>query len=403
MQRYCLLLSLLALLGLSACSALDEGPLQISLELQPSSTPIPAPTASATPTLPASRLIEVAQDAINQGLLNEALILLDQALAQDGQNAQAWLLRGNANRQLGRVDEALNDYDQAVTADISYASAFQNRGILHFEQGDHSQALADLARAIELNPNFGLVYRNRAAVHMALGNQAAAALDLQIYLTLVPNAPDHADVEAQITELQEQLAAQAAADGLLFFDDFSDPGSGWYTNGDPTAPGMYAGDGYVLRVTQGVSGGATGVWAMPGRLFSDTRVQVTAHKQNGTDNNFYGVLCRIQGTSATASFYAFLISSDGYYVIAKRINQGQLEGIGQSQLLPSGQIRLGNEENLIEAVCAGSRLALYVNGELVFETQDNALTSGQVGLIAGTYESTTSIFFDDFSVFSAGN
>ncbi|MCW5876809.1 MAG: tetratricopeptide repeat protein [Anaerolineales bacterium] len=394
-----ILLSLLGL-ALSGCAALaGETPPLISLDPQPSSTPIPAPTPSATPTVPAARLLEVAQDAANQGLWTEAVILLDQALAQDVENPQAWWLRGNAHRQLGEYETALSDYDQAIRLDVNYASAFHSRGQLHSQQGNLMQALDDFAQAIELTPHFGPPYRSRAEAHIALGNLAAAALDLQIYLTFVPNAPDREAVEAQIAGLQEQLVEQAR-DGLLFFDDFSDPTSGWYTNGDPASPGLYAGEGYVLRVTQSVPGGATGVWAMPGRLFSDTRIQVSAHKQTGTDNNFYGVLCRIQGTNVAASFYAFLISSDGYYVIAKRVNEGELRGIGQDQLLPSGQIRLGTEVNQIEAVCDGPRLALYVNGELVYETQDGDLTSGQVGMIAGTYEDTTSVFFDDFAVFS---
>src|SRR3970282_1334795 len=128
---------------------------------------------------------------------------------------------------------------------------------------------------------------------------------------------------------------------------------------------------------------------MPGRLFSDVRIQVTARKQNGTNNNFYGVLCRVQGTNQSGSFYAFIVSSDGFYGIAKRVDQGEMKGVGQEKLLPSGRINQGEATTEITAVCGGERLALYVNGELLYETADSELTSGQVGLIAGTYEDTT--------------
>ena len=363
-------------------------------------TPLVLPTPSATATLPADQLIQLGLDASNRGEWEVAIALLDLALEQDGSSAQAYLLRGNAHGQLGDTAQALSDYDQAVILDVNLAAAFHNRALVHAGLQNYAQALADFGRAIDLAPTFGLAYRNRAGVHLELGNSAAAALDLQIYITFAPNAPDRAEVEAQIAALQEAIVQAAAADGLLFFDDFSDMSSGWYTNGDPASPGIYAGDGYVLQIRQSVVGGATGVWAMPGRLFSDVRIQVTARKQNGTDNNFYGVLCRVQGTNQGGSFYAFIISSDGFYGIAKRVNQGEMKGVGQDKLLPSGHINQGEGINEITAICAGSRLALYVNGELLYETTDSDLTSGQVGLIAGTYEDTTSLFFDDFSVYS---
>lgn len=392
----------LALLA-AACSAGEAAtapaPVFTQLE-QPTATLITPPEPTPTATLPAEQLVQLGLDASNRGEWAVAIALLDLAVAQDSENVQAYLLRGNAYKQQGDMDQALRDYDQAITLDVNLAAAFHNRALVHAELANYQQALADFSRAIELAPNFGLAFRNRAAVHLELGNDAAAALDLQIYLTFVPNAPDRAEVEAQIADLQQQLVEKAAEDGLLFFDDFSDLSSGWYTNGDPASPGLYAGDGYVLQVSQSVEGGATGVWAMAGRLFSDVRVEVTARKQNGTDNNFYGILCRVQGTNQNGSFYAFIISSDGFYGIAKRVNQGEMKGIGQDKLLPSGHINTGTDSNQITAICSGERLALYVNGELLYETRDKDLANGQVGLIAGTYEDTTSIYFDDFAVYA---
>lgn len=344
--------------------------------------------------------MQLAQDASNKGEWEIAIAFLDMALEQNAENAQAYLLRGNAYKQTGNIDQALADYDQAIVLDVNMAAAFHNRGLLHSEQGNTDQALADFARAIELSPTFGLAYRSRASVHLALGNSAAAALDLQIYLTFVPSAPDRAEVEAQIAALQEQTIAESQ-EGLLFFDDFSDPGSGWYTNGDPASIGLYAGDEYILRITQSTQDGGIGLWAMPGRLFTDVRVEVTARKQSGSDNNFFGLICRLQGTNRNGSFYAFLISSDGYYVIGKRLNEGNLEGLDSANMLFSSLINQGEGSNTITAICDGPRLAFYVNGELLYEANDDELSSGQVGLIAGTFDEPTSISFDDFAVYDA--
>ncbi|MEX1247455.1 MAG: tetratricopeptide repeat protein [Anaerolineales bacterium] len=394
---------LLGLLLIAACSApAASGPTPTAIQVaRDTATAFVLPTPSATATIAAEQLVALGLDASNRGEWEIAIELLNLAIAQDSQNAQAFLYRGTAYKQLGDSAQALSDYDQAIVLDINQAAAFHSRALLYSDLGNTQQALADFARAIELAPTFGLAYRNRAAIHLELGSTAAAALDLQIYLTFAPNAPDKAEVEAQIAELQEQTVQAANEEGLLFLDDFSDSASGWYTNGDPANLGLYAGDGYVLRITQSApADGAIGVWAMPGRLFGDVRIEVTARKQSGSNNNFLGLVCRLQGTSGSGDFYAFIISSDGYYGITKRINGGVMVTVDGEPLTPSPSILQGEAANTITAVCSGDLLALYVNGELLVETTDSTLASGQVGLIAGTFDEPTSIFFDDFAVYT---
>lgn len=395
-MRKLILISIIAL-ALAACAAPSaNAPTDISQPAVATETVAAPVDPAATPTLPAGELMSLAQDALNRGEWAAAVALLDAAIAQDASNAQAFWLRGNALTELGESARALADYDQAIVLDVNLASAFHSRALLNAELGNTEQALADFARAIELAPTYGLAYRNRAHVHLGLGNSSAAALDLQIYLTFVPNAPDRAQVEAQIAELQEQLVQQAEEDGLLFFDDFSDPESGWYTNGDPASPGLYAGDGYVLHKKQ--ANGA--VWAMPGRLFTDVRIEVFARKQAGEENsNYFGVMCRIQGTGESANFYFMIISSDGYYGIGKSI-AGVGELIGHDLMLYSSEIMQGDVTNSIMGICDGTHLALYVNGFLLAETDDDELASGQVGLMVGTFDvAGASVIFDDFTVY----
>lgn len=363
----------------------------------PSATAASTPTIEPTATLSTDQLISLAQDASNRGDWQGAILLLNLAIAQDSTNTQVLLLRGNAYRELGDFDAALTDYDQALAINPEDAAVYYNRALNYVAMGDPAAALADLGRAIEIAPTFGPAYRTRADLQLAAGNTAAAALDLQIYITLIPNAPDRAEVEAKIAELQAQTVFGAGPGGLLFFDDFSDPNSGWYTNGDPASPGGYSGGGYVLVENQK----NTGVWAMPGRLFDDVRVDVMATKQSGDNDNFFGLMCRIQGTSDSADFYLFMISSDGFYGIAKRINSGDLVLIGQEAMLYNTAILQGEATNKITAICSGTRLALYANDVLLVEVNDDSLSRGQVGIISGARDvAGTSIFFDDFAVYS---
>ena len=55
--------------------------------------------------------------------------------------------------------------------------------------------------------------------------------------------------------------------------------------------------------------------------------------------------------------------------------------------------------NTIRADCVGSSLSLYVNGEKLDEVQDTEFGSGDVGLMAGSFDTPgTDIHFDNFVV-----
>jgi tetratricopeptide (TPR) repeat protein len=397
-MRHLLLLALSAA-WLAGCAALPPAGEVLSTALPavlPSATASlpPLPTATATPTF--DELLTLGADASNGGDWAGALAYLDQAVALDPASARALFLRGGVNFSAGDLAQAIADFDAAIALDPAMASAYQSRGLAHAQLGNNDQALADFSKAIELSPTFALAYRNRADLHINLGNATAASFDLQAYLALVPNAPDRAEVEALVASLQEQAVVDAGEEGLLFFDDFSDPESGWYTNGDPASPGLYSEGGYrlVKKQPQGA------VWALPGRIFTDARVVVQVTKDGGPDDNWFGLMCRVQGTTQTGNFYVLMISSDGFFGIGKKSGD-TLSLIGQEKMLLHPAINKGDATNEIVAICAGDRLALYVNGEFVVETTDAEYTSGQVGILAGTFaEPGADILFDDFTVYA---
>ena len=75
------------------------------------------------------------------------------------------------------------------------------------------------------------------------------------------------------------------------------------------------------------------------------------------------------------------------------------ELIGSASLLPSEEIEQGSAINRSRAECIGDRLTLFVNGVKIDEVRDSELVTGEVGLIAGTYnEPGTDIRFDNFIV-----
>jgi hypothetical protein len=180
--------------------------------------------------------------------------------------------------------------------------------------------------------------------------------------------------------------------GILFKDDFSDPNSGWMQGEDKFGKTEYSDGSFRIFVNSDV----TGKISIPRLLFTDVIIEVDASKVAGPDNNDYGVICRYQDEN---NFYFFEISSDGYFSIGK-YKDDQLMLIGMEQMQTSDFIRQGQATNRIRAACIGSSLSLSVNGHLLVEVEDGDYTVGDVGLLAGTFETPgVDILFDNFKVF----
>jgi len=187
-------------------------------------------------------------------------------------------------------------------------------------------------------------------------------------------------------------AGPPESSGTLFDDDFSDTSSGW--DSVRTAEGMTDYDGGAYRIV--VERDTFDYWGNPGLSFGDVRVEVDATKGGGPNDNDFGVQCRYQDTD---NFYAFYISSDGLYGIAKIVG-GEYQLLGADDLLPSDSIRQGESTNHIRADCIGSRLTLYANGDQLHSAADDTFATGDVGLIAGTFEDPgADISFDNFVVY----
>ncbi len=184
----------------------------------------------------------------------------------------------------------------------------------------------------------------------------------------------------------------AETPNVIFSDDFSDPNSGW----DRADEADYFTDYYNGTYRIIVNSDMSDSWANPDdNLFSDTIIEVDATKNAGPDDNDFGLICRYQGVD---QFYYAVISSDGFYGINK-VTSASSELLGLSDLLPSELINKGEATNHIRFDCIGDVLTLYVNGQQIDRQTDSTYTSGNVGLIAGTYDTAgTDILFDNFYV-----
>jgi hypothetical protein len=176
----------------------------------------------------------------------------------------------------------------------------------------------------------------------------------------------------------------------LFYDDFSNPATGWerFTSAEGTMD--YDGGGYRFLV----NALQANFWSTPGKSFKDVRMEVDVAKLSGPDENRIGLVCRFLENN----YYFFMVSSDGYYTIGKYIGGNALQ-LGQSEMQYNDSIHTGLAVNHLRADCVGNSLTFYVNGDPVAQAQDTDLVEGDVGLLAGTFtQPGVDVIFDNFVV-----
>jgi len=172
-----------------------------------------------------SPLINLARMARARGELPDARTLLEQALALDEAQGEAWLaygvvlseLGGNtsaaraailrASRSLpddaepwaaqgaldlaeGKVREAVESYREAIRRAPNHAGARANLGVALARSGDRRAALRAFQEATELAPGTGAGWNGLGAMRLATGDAAGAVGPLQQAMTLLPDDPN---------------------------------------------------------------------------------------------------------------------------------------------------------------------------------------------------------------------
>ena len=180
----------------------------------------------------------------------------------------------------------------------------------------------------------------------------------------------------------------------LFFDNFSQTNGSWTSQQDATGSMGYDNSHYNILVNTKDSM----LIATAGKSFQDdVSIEVDARKVGGSDNNYFGVVCRYQNPD---NYYMFLITSDGLSgILMNKAGNLQIISPGGSWLKMAG-IKSGSVTNHIRVDCVGDALTLYANGKQVSNSYDHTFVGGEAGLVARSsrLEGGVKIQFDNFIV-----
>ncbi len=103
---------------------------------------------------------------------------LNQRIALDPNDANAYCERGTYNLQLQNHQAAMADLDRAIAIDPKYAIAYYQRSIVKFDLFDGSGAIADLDRAIEIDPKYAIAYYYRGCIKWDVNDRKSSIADL---------------------------------------------------------------------------------------------------------------------------------------------------------------------------------------------------------------------------------
>jgi tetratricopeptide (TPR) repeat protein len=146
------------------------------------------------------------------GLVNEWALAEEafrQAVAADGENAEAWAWLGEAGQQLGRDGRA--ELDKALSLGSANPIVHSLRGLYWARQGQPKQALAEYRAAAKRDPGNPLWQVSMAEAYAGLGDLPPA---LEAYLRAVELAPGDANYWRLLAVFCVRYGVQVEETGL---------------------------------------------------------------------------------------------------------------------------------------------------------------------------------------------
>jgi tetratricopeptide (TPR) repeat protein len=126
----------------------------------------------------AKRYLEQGISNYREDNYQSSIELLDKALEEAPNLADAYSYRGQTKAELGDIEGAISDYNQLLLIQPKNSDAYYNRGNAYHKIKDYDTAIQDYNQALNIHPNFALAHYHRGLTYLALENQERAIEDL---------------------------------------------------------------------------------------------------------------------------------------------------------------------------------------------------------------------------------
>ena len=126
---------------------------------------------------------------LTEGKVGEARRVFEQAIADEPNDARAWLDLGLVHEAAAEFVAAERAYRRATEADPRFAEPFNNLGVLLREAGKLAEAATMLERAVALDPELPAARFNLGLTYEELGRLAEAEREYLATIERLPNDP----------------------------------------------------------------------------------------------------------------------------------------------------------------------------------------------------------------------
>jgi tetratricopeptide (TPR) repeat protein len=153
------------------------------------------------------------------GRSEEAVELIQRAIALDASQPAAHSNLGLALQALRRMPEALDSYDEALRLDPAFVDALVNRGVALREVGRIADALANFDRALALNPDHLQAHFSHGLILLEAGRPEEAVASFERVLVAdARNAAALCNLGNAFQALNRHEQALASYDSAILFE-----------------------------------------------------------------------------------------------------------------------------------------------------------------------------------------
>lgn len=124
-----------------------------------------AGTAESTPVAQIQALLE-------EGNLEEALILTDAELGRNGEDITLRFLRGLVLTRLNRLDQAAETFSKLSQEHPELPEPYNNLAVVYAAKGDYEKARQALQMAINTHPSYATAHENMGDIYAKMASQA---------------------------------------------------------------------------------------------------------------------------------------------------------------------------------------------------------------------------------------
>jgi tetratricopeptide (TPR) repeat protein len=137
-----------------------------------------------------------------------SIVLFEQALQADTNNALAHNNLGVALRKQSRIVDAIAHYDTALRLKPDYPAAHHNLGLALMRMGQIDEAVAHFRQALNLKPDFGVAYKSLQTAVAARRAMTEKIAEIQAALE---GTPENHELHYQLGNLYDRTGDRAKA------------------------------------------------------------------------------------------------------------------------------------------------------------------------------------------------